>query len=346
MTKKKPRRPFSPLIRSAALISLVFLIGTLGYDVLGGEEYDTFDALYMTAITLTTVGYGEVVDLSDNPAGRVFTIALLATGVGTFVYFFSNLTAFLVEGSLDEMFRERTMRKLIDSQTDHYIVCGGGHTGQHILEELLVTERPLVVIERDEQRLEFLQEHYEQTIPHVVGDATSDDVLRCAGIERARGIVATISNDKDNLIIALSARMLNPELRIVCRSVEPGMLPKFRRAGADAIVSPNAIGGLRMISELVRPNVVSFLDRMLRDGDRRLRVEELTLTDGSPLIGHTLAQLPRSDQDTLLVIAIEHPDQSWTQAPDGAVELRAGDRLIYIGGPATRARLEREATPA
>ena len=332
--------PLAPIQRSAALISLLFAAGTLGYRWLGPSQTTWMDALYMTVITLTTVGFGEIVDVSANPYGRIFTIVLLILGVGTFVYFISNLTAFFVEGRLAEALWSRRMRRTIASLDRHTIVCGCGHTGEAVIAELIHTERPLVVIERDIDRLQALEQKLGVEFPQVIGDATDDDALRAAGVERASGLVAAISNDKDNLIVTVSARLLSSNLRIVARCVETKVVDKLRKAGADAVVSPNQIGGLRLISELVRPTAVSFLDIMLRDLDRRLRIEEVPVVPGSRLVDLELGTVRRRLPRDVLIVALRDGAAAWRYNPPDDVRLAVGDTVIFLGDPAGRGAFE------
>ena len=329
------------LARSAGLIGLVFGMGVVGYSYIGGEDYEFLDAVYMTMITLTTVGYGEVIDLSNHPEGRVFTTALLVIGVGSFVYFFSNLTAFMVEGNLDRILWRRRMRRSINALENHYIICGGGRTGQHMVRELLATERPFVLIDLDEATARSLLDELHANFPIVVGDATDDEVLRRAGIDHAVGLCATVASDKDNLLITLTARMIRTDLRIVARCVDPKITQKLQRAGANAVVSPNMIGGLRLVSELVRPMAVSFLDTMLRDRDKRLRVEEVAIKPGAKALGRRLGQLRADSIDGLLIIALRQGESDkWMFNPDDDIELVVGHSVVFMSGPEGRAAAE------
>lgn len=328
------------LVRSALLVVLVFAIGVLGYLWIGAPDAGLLDAVYMTVITLTTVGYGEVIDLSGNPAGRVFTVLLLVMGVGAFLNFFSTITAFMVEGSLQRLLRKRRMDRSIERLHDHTIVCGGGFTGRHVVRELLDTERAFVLVDNDAERVERLYQSFETEFPVVIGDATEDASLLSAGVKRASGLVACVQNDKDNLMLTLSARLLNPSLRIVCRCINESVEAKILRAGADAVVSPNRIGGLRMISELVRPVAVNFLDMMLRDRQRNLRVESLEIHAGSELADSTVASLRRPEIPDILLLALQLPDGSWHHSPKDDERLRPGFRLVFVGEPAARELLE------
>lgn len=337
----RARASASPLIRATVLMVAIFVVGSLGYHYLGGPGYTWLDAFYMTAITLTTVGFNETIDLSGNPAGRVFTMVLLVAGVGSFVYFFSQLMGFVVEGSLDHAFLRVRMRKQIAKMTGHHVVCGAGHTGTHVVEELVRTNRPVVLVERDEAAAAALYDAHAGAVPYVIGDAAEDEILREAGVERAAGVVTCFSNDKDNLIVAFSSRALNPSLRIVCRCVDERVVAKMRLAGADAVVSPNTIGGLRMVSELVRPRAVSFLDAMLREHKAPIRVEEVTIGPGSPLADLSLRELRSQQLHDVLIVAAHFPDGTWRYNPDGTVVLEAGTTVIFIGSPEMRERFDR-----
>ncbi len=325
-----------PVVRAAALIVVLFLVGTIGYRLLGPPGTGLLDALYMTVITLTTVGYGEVVDLSASPYGRVFTIALILLGVGAFLYFFTTTTAFAVEGTLGKLFWRRRMHRRIEALHDHYIVCGGGHTGEHIVRELKQTGRPYVLIEPDAERLEELHDHLGE-FPVIEGDATSDEILTAAGIERARGLVAAVRDDKDNLIITISARILNADMRIIARCVDVQVQRKLRRAGADSVVSPNKIGGLRMVSELVRPTAVSFLDQMLRERDQQYRVEEAEIAGDSAYAGMTLGQAVDTIESRVLIVALRRANGKWIYNPGARDVLEAGMSIVFIGSPEGRA---------
>jgi len=332
---------YRPLLRSGLFVVLAFAVGVVGYRVFGSGEYGWIDAAYMTVITLTTVGYSEVIDMSGRPGGRIFTILLLLWGVGAFLYFFSSLTAFLVEGHIQHLLWRRRMKRAIERLSGHIIVCGGGHTGQYIVQELAATKHPFVLIELSEERVEELGKRLGGEFPAVIGDATDDDTLRAAAIERASGLVACVSNDKDNLIATVSARMLRPDLRIVCRCIDEKVEQKILNAGADAVVLPNQIGGLRMISEILRPTAVSFLDRMLRDRESSLRVEATRIAAASPLEGETVGELRGRGIEDLLVLALSEGDEAWAFAPPDDRKLEAGMNVVYMAGPGAREELER-----
>jgi len=335
-----PARSIQPTLRSAVMLLLVFAVGTVGYWVLGGADHSWIDALYMTTITLTTVGYGEAIPIVGRPGAEAFTVLLLLFGAGTFVYFFSTFMTFLVEGTVQQLFWRRKMERWIGRLEHHHIVCGGGHSGAVVAQELLETGRPFVVIERDEARIEDLRARLGEEFPRVVGDATEDGVLAQAGVERARSLVSCIAGDKDNVLVVFTARMLNPALRIVARSVDLAYESKLRRAGADAVVSPERIGGLRLVSETVRPTVVSFLDLMLRDAQQAWRVEEVVVAAGSSVEDTTVADVRARGIRDLLLMAIRGRDGEWVFNPAEAQPLPAGTGVVFLGSPDAREALE------
>jgi voltage-gated potassium channel len=338
------RESIQPTLRSAVMLLVVFLAGTIGYRVLAGSEHGWLDALYMTTITLTTVGFEEAIPVKGRPEAEIFTVLLLVSGVGTFVYFVSNLTAFLVEGTLQQIFWRRHMDRWIGRLQDHHVICGGGHSGEVVVRELLDTGREFVVIEADAERAAGLRERLDREFPLVIGDAAEDDILIRAGIERARSLVSCIGGDKDNVVVVFTARSLRPNLRIVARCLDAANEAKLRRAGADAVVSPERIGGLRMVSESVRPTVVSFLDLMLRDTRHNWRVEEVTVAAGSALENATVADVRARGVAHMLLMAVRRSDGEWVFDPPDAQPLPAGTAVIFMGQPEARAALEQAAT--
>jgi voltage-gated potassium channel len=231
------------------------------------------------------------------------------------------------------------MDKRIANLDAHIILCGGGRTGRHIAGEFYKTETPFVVIEQDPQVIEHLEQIGDVLV--LEADATQDESLQLAGIERAKGLVAVLGEDKDNVFIVLSARSLNPHLRIVARLIEEDNAEKLRKAGADEVVSPNAIGGLRMASVMIRPTVVSFLDQMLRSTGQTLRVEEVYLGPSSSLVGLTLGQSKLGERTGLLVVALQPQDGDYEFNPGSGRVLGLGDILIVIGTREQLAQLDR-----
>ncbi|HNY12020.1 MAG TPA: potassium channel protein [Candidatus Wallbacteria bacterium] len=319
-------------INALALFWLIFIFGILGYMII--EGWSAFDSIYMTVITLASVGYGETHPLSN--AGRLFTIVLIIVGMGTFVYAISTVTAFFIEGELHGYLRRKKMKTMIDELQNHYIICGADEVGNHVIGEFHKTEREFVIIDSDEERIKKIAKHNENLL-YIVGDPADDDILISAGITRAKGVVAALDSDKDNLFVVITARSLNPDVRIVSRSIADGTVAKLRKAGADAIVSTDTIGALRMASEMVRPNVVSFLDKMLRSTDENLRIEEIELTKDSHLVGKMLKDVDITDKTGLLVMATRNKNTgNYVYNPKSFYVFDHEDILIVIGTPGQR----------
>jgi voltage-gated potassium channel len=325
-------------IRRRLLTALLLLIGitglsVLGYRLLGGRTVGFLQALYMAVITLAGVGYSEVVDTSQNPALRIFNIFVVFCGVTISVYVFSVVTAFLVEGEITNFFGRRKMEKRIRELNNHYIVCGLGDTGRYVVDELQKTASPFVVIEHSEEAIKRFQEHapaaYRDSL-YVLDDATDEDALMNAGVERARGVVAALGLDKDNLIVTVLVRQKNPGIRIVARCTDLKFADKLKRAGANSTVSPNRIGGLRLASEILRPHAVSFLDHMLKEQARTLRIEEVQV-DAPSWIGKQLQQLQLKQKYNLVLLAVKDESSTYLANPPDDLALQQGTVLIVMG---------------
>lgn len=319
--------PFSQfrILWGIVIILLVVAIGTIGYSLLEGWSF--VDSLYMTIITMTTVGYGEVQPLSEQ--GRLFTVGLIVTSIGIAGYVLSTLTAFVVEGKINQILRGRKMDKQIAKLNNHIILCGMGRTGLHIAEEFYRTQTPFVVIEQDETALREASQF--TNLLYLQEDATRDETLTMAGIKQARGLVTTLSEDKDNVFVVLCARSLNPNLRIISRLVEDKNVELLRKAGADQIVSPDAIGGMRMASVMLRPTVVSFLDEMLRVTGESLHLEEMRVDEFPALLNRSLGEINIRKRTGALVVAIKSQAQGYQFNPGAQTVLRSGDILIVLG---------------
>jgi voltage-gated potassium channel len=327
----------------------VLATGTLGYYYLGkAEHWGLFDCFYMTVITLTTVGYGEVLPGFDSlPHVRGFTVLLIVFGAGLVVYFASTVTALIIEGDLRRALRHTRMMKQIAKLEDHIVVCGAGSTGSHAIEELMEYEVPTVAIDTDRERLEALAEDFPSPLlKFVVGDATDDEVLEQANLVKARGLVAALSGDKDNLFVVVSARQMNQKARIVARGSDLQVLDKLIKAGADRVVSPNYIGGMRMVSELLRPAAVKFIDEMRRD-KARVRIEEVEIPAGSRFAGKTLGNSGiRSHSSEILVLAVQVPGREGYRFNPGAdFVLESGMTLVVLGPLSEVQELQDKAQP-
>jgi voltage-gated potassium channel len=345
------------LKRRLALAGLVFLtlnaIGVAGYWYLSGGDASLVDAIYMTVTTLGSVGFGEITKGSSAPAGRIFTIALIYANMVTLVYVTTSLTALLVEGELGRLWEKRRMNKRIESFHNHYIVCGSGSTGIHVVRELCMTERPVLFIEHSDERAHHVLSELEpltknrSTLAYLVGDATDDLLLEAAGIKRAHGLVAALPNDKDNLFIVVTAKQLKPDLRIIARASDSGSIDKLRRAGAHSVISPNMIGGMRMVSELVRPSVVTFLDLMLRDKDKAMRIEEVTVSENAAFANKTLREAELRASFNCQVLAVRQKlDSPFDYNPKPDTALTPGLILIVLGDAGNVIRLRQAAAAA
>jgi len=324
-----------------AVLSTVF-IGTVGYWLIGGGAWSPIDCLYMTVIGLTTAGFGEIVPLGQTTWGRPFTILLLSGGMVSMGWFVTTAAAFLIEGELTGFAWRRRMDNRVKKMSGHTVVCGAGSTGIHCVRELSAIGAPFVVVDgREDVAREVSRAH---GCAVVVGDATHDEILVEAGIERAHGVISALTEDKDNLFVTVTARALNPTLRIVAKAIDPSAEAKLRRAGADSVVSPNMIGGMRMVAEMVRPEVVSFLDVMTRDKDKTLRIEEVPLPPRSRLSGRRVADLELG-RHRLLLLAIKPAGDAgrYLHAPGPEHELAGGETLIVLGEPERVRQLSAEA---
>ena len=327
-------RIYRRLIYPFAGFAVILLIGTVGYRMIGGQNTTLLDAAYMTFITIATIGYGEIVDLSNSPGGRIFTMAIATAGIINFTYMMSAFTAFLVEGDINQALRRRSMQKRIDKLNGHYIVCGIGRVGANVAHELSVTGRDYIIIDTNQHKIDEYRERYPD-IPYLHGDASEDDPLMDAGIARAAGVFAITGEDSKNLVITLTAKQLNPAVRVVARCHEVNYIEKIRKVGADAIVSPDFTGGMRIASSMIRPQVVSFLDQMLRL-DNALRVEEIHVPE--TFAGAKMGEFGLRGADYVLLAV--RAGEKWLFNPQRDYQLKPGSTIIVMATPGGRKALE------
>jgi voltage-gated potassium channel len=311
------------------LIILVIMAGSTGYYVIFDGKPAFLDCLYMTVVSLTTVGYGEVIHITGNPTAQIFTMLLITFGMGVILYGISSLTALLLEGQLLGIFGKKKMAKQIDKLKDHYIVCGGGETGEGVIAELCKNDEIAVLIEQNPDRIEHCKTVC--NLLFIQGDATDDENLSAAGIERAAGVVITLPSDKDTLYVTMTARMLNQKIRIISRMTNKQLEPKLLKAGANAVVCPNAIGALRMASEMIRPAAVDFLDRMLRSGRGDIRIHELTVSENSNFNAKEIRECGLKERYGLLVLGAKSESNEIEFNPAPNQVLTAGTTLIIMG---------------
>jgi voltage-gated potassium channel len=327
-------RHFRGLVSGLLVMVLVHVVGTVGYHQIGAPTATWVDSFYMTFITVATIGYGEVVDLSASPFGRLFTVGIAIVGIATLSYLFSTFLALLIESDLNAAFRRHRMERTIARMEGHYIVCGIGRVGSNVARELLRTQRELVVVERDPARLQEWLESCPESL-HLLGDAADDEALVRAGVFRCAGVFAVTGDDSHNLMIALSVKLLNVKARVVARLHDVRNADKARRAGADEIVSPDFTGGMRIASAMIRPHVVTFMDQMLRTDDS-LRVEEVIVPQGHP-VTMVARLLPRS-RDYILMAA--HERGQWIFNPPEDHLVHPGTALVLMTSPGGRKELE------
>ncbi len=308
-----------------SVVVFLLLFGTIGYVYI--LDVTILDALYMTVITLSTVGFREIVDLT--PAAKIFTIIIIFGGLSTAAYAFTNLASFLLEGKLNDILRRRKMENKIAALKDHYILCGAGQTGLSVISRFQRSKASFVVIEKDEDRVNDLAL---QGFMAFHGDATQECVLEKARISYAKGLVTCLSSDADNVFTVLTARGMNADLHIVSRAINENSHGKLRKAGANNTVSPNELGGTRMASLLLRPIVVSFLDIITHVGDVILDLEEVEIYKSSTLIGSTLKEAGIPEQTGLNILAIKKNNENNLRFnPDSQEILDEGDKLLVLG---------------
>jgi voltage-gated potassium channel len=329
-----PARALRHLAFAFIALVVIMLVGTVGYRILGGEQYSWLDCFYMTFITLTTIGYIEAVDVRQYEYGRLFTVFIGFTGIGVLGYVLSTVTAFMLESDLNSSWRRKKMKQKIAQMEGHYIVCGVGLVGSNVAHELAATGRACVIVDANMSAIHhFLEAHPGQVWLH--GDATGDDMLLAAGAMRARGVFAVAHDDGTNLVISLSAKQINPALRVVARCHDTKNVEKTRRAGADEVVSPDFTGGLRLVSAMVRPNIASFLDDMFKSDDN-VRIEEIVVPEA--LSGKTLSVLYQGNSGSL-VLAMRC-DGNWLLNPSAQHAMQGGDVLMVMATAKGRIRME------
>jgi voltage-gated potassium channel len=322
-----------PLVAPLVVLFLLLVSGTLGYRLVGGWHW--LDALYMTVITITTVGFHEVQPL--GPAGRLFTMGLALGGVFTAFYAAAAFIRAVVTGEIRTVFGRQRMESQLAQLNNHLVVCGFGRMGKLVCEEFSAARLPFVVIDRDPKILEDFSMPY--GIP-LSGDATADEVLKQAGVDRARALVSAAASDAENLYIAMSARFINEGLLIVARAESEGSERKLKRAGATRVIAPYAIGGHRVAQAVLRPNAMDFIELATRTAHLELQIEETKLHAGSTLVGQSLKTSPVKSELGIIIVAIKKPDGKMLYNPTPETVLDAGDVLITLGHRQQLDRLE------
>jgi voltage-gated potassium channel len=310
------------ILKAAGLIFLAISFGTAGYMIIEGWNF--LDSLYMTITTLTTVGYREVHELSKP--GMVFTITLILVGVGTVLYALSTGAKVILEGELQELFGRKRLEKKIKGMKGHYIVCGYGRMGKIICRELRHEKMPFVVIEKNIDTGENAD-----GVLMLSGDATNDESLKEAGIDKAKGLISVLPTDAENLYVVLSARGLNPGLKIVARAGDEGSESKLIQAGANKAVSPYHIGGVRIAHTILRPTVVDFIEFATKSGNIELQMEEITIPKGADMAGKSLDQCGFGRELGIIIVGIKRGSGEMRFNPTFRTTIKEGDTLIALG---------------
>lgn len=324
-----------PFIIDLFIFSLILIGGCIGYMVI--EGWGILDALYMTITTLTTVGFQEVHPLSQT--GRIFTIFLILFGVGFFLYFLGSITRMVVQGTLKDVYGRRKLDKQISQISGHYIVCGFGRIGRTVSE--LLKEKPMevVVIEKDPECIPIFQE---KNLLYVLGEATSEEYLLKAGIERAKGLVAAASSDADNVYITLTARGIKPDLFILARAANESSVNNLNRAGADKVISPYDIGARRMANTILRPTVIDFIELAVHNRNLDLQMEELLIGEQSKIKDVTLMESNIRKDYNLIVVAIKKKSGEMIFNPSSQAKIQEGDTLVALGDRENLSLLEKK----
>ena len=318
---------------SMCILLMLVSAGTIGFMTI--EKWRFLDAIYMTVITLGTVGFKEIHDLSDS--GKIFTMMLIVVGVSVLGYIVGSLAQIMFEGQIQRVIGRKKVEKKIDALKNHYIICGFGRIGSLICKEFTAHKLPFVVVEKDLETLEKLEE---EGFLHLKGDATMDETLLKAGIKRAKGLISVVTSDTSNVYITLTARGLNPDLYILARSGEEGSDIKLKRAGANKVVSPYFIGGTRMAQSILRPNVVDFIEIATGSEHLDLQMEEITIPPHSAFAGETLVSSGFRKEIGVIIVGIKKSHGKMVFNPHSHSKIEGGDTLIILGEPGSITKME------
>ena len=323
----------NPAAKSLILFLALFIFGTSGYVFI--EGWDVIDSMFMTTITLATVGYSEVNAVS--PEGRIFTVILIIFGVSLFLYIAGNTVQFLVEGRLRVILGRRKLEKTIARLSNHYIICGYGRIGRTLCQYLLQKNLKVLIVEKDEGRIPLMEDDH---VPYIIGEANEEENLEKAGIARAKGLLSVLGSDPDNVFVVLISKQLNPNLFVVARANQEMAKKTLESAGADKVISPYDLGARRMAHAILRPTVIHFLEMAFADQDTDINFEEIPVAANCQLINTTLMESKIRQNLDVLIIAIKKSDGSmeFNPKPDSLIE--EGDTIITVGKEAKLKQLE------
>lgn len=311
--------------RPLLLILLVILIGVTGFHFIEGLSF--LDSLYMTIITIFTVGFREVKELS--PIGQIFTIFIIVGGVGTALFAFTKIAEKVFEGTIHQIWRRKRMEKKIQNLKDHYIICGHGRMGKTVRERLIDEKLPFVIIDNNEENLEEIRENDNSLF--IEGDATQEEVLIKAGIKKARGLAALLSTDADNLYLVLTVRLINPSIFVLSKALDEEGERKILQIGANKVVSPYKLGGLKIAQGLIRPTLVDFVDLIIRRKELALYMEEFIVKKDSQMLNRNLAECDIRRTANVIVVAMKKPGEDIVFNPPSDATIETGDTLLVLG---------------
>ena len=324
MPIRKTKTPQAGLIKGTSLLIILLVGGTMGFSVI--QDWGFLDSFYMTVITVSTVGYGEVHELNNN--GRIFASILILVWLGTAFYTTTRLGQWVLEGKLQDVFERRKLMKDINKMKGHIIVCGQGRIGGIVAEGLKRENEEFCVVESDRSREEEL---HETGYRYILGDATEEDVLEEAGVSRARILLALLPTDADNLYVTITAKEINPKITVIARALEDRAEVRLKRAGANKVVSPYKTAGLRVLNAAINPTAVEFMELVTHRAQLSLGLEEVLVTDNSKMTDQTISQCGIRNRFGVIIVAIKRKSGEMVYNPEATETILAGDVLVVIG---------------
>jgi voltage-gated potassium channel len=327
------KRQQNGLFLGVVLLGIWTLVGTVGFTLI--EGWPLFDSFYMTILTVSTVGYGEVHPLTGP--GRIFASFVIVLGIGTAIYTFTRLGQVVLEGELQGVLGRKRMKNEVAKLKDHYIVCGFGRIGGPVADGLQAEGFPLCVLESDHELEGDLQDSGHL---YLIGDATDESVLQSAGLDRAKAVLALLASDADNLFLTITAKELNPSVMVIARASEDKVEPRLKRGGADRVISPYQSACARVLHAAIRPTVVDFLELVTQREFMHLNLEEIKVSGHSPLSGRSLAESQIRTQYGVIVVAVEQADGTMEFNPPASHAIHGGDTLVVIGKSSDLRKLE------
>ena len=315
------------LLEPFIILLVIVVVGIIGFMVI--EKYNFLEAVYMTAITVTTTGFEEVRPLSDP--GKIFTIVLLVASWASFAFVITRITQFVTSGEINKYFKARRIMNAIDKLKDHVIICGYGRNGQQAGHTLLVHNVPFVVIEKDEARMERIAAEHPSLI-FLIGDSTEDLVLKKAGIEKAKALITALPDDAHNVFIVLSARSINPNIRIISRASDFGSVTKLKKAGADNVIMPDRIGGMHMATLVSKPDVIEFIEFLSSEEGEPIHIESVAF-DHLPeeIKNRSLKEVMNWKKTGVNCIGVKNPEGKFVINPPDGIIIKQGMKVIVLG---------------